>query len=293
MYHNVLPADEANTVWKVSEEEFRRQMDDLAAAGYRTILPRDIWRASRGWGWLPQKPVLITFDDGYEGVMRHAEPILREHGFRGICYVIVDRLGADGEPRPVFDSGSLLTTNEAAAMAARGTVALGVHSRTHRADPRLLAAEARSGRGALRRRTGVKSRDYCYPFGLYGSANMRESVEAAHYRTALICEDKMFHFGPDADLLTIPRLSVYGGPHQIRVETVDVESGAVTVRNDGTPLPLKAVVRDRATGSVLAESPAVRVGPKPCQLQTAGGFPADADIELCDATGLFRYWPTP
>ena len=203
MYHNVLPGDEADGVWKVSAEEFRRQMDDLRDAGFRTILPDDLRRASRGWGWLPAKPVVITFDDGYEGVMRHAEPVLRDHGLQAICYVIVDRLGADGEPRTSFDSGPLLTTNEVAAMAARGTVAIGIHSRTHARDPRLLAAEARSGRGALRARTGIKSKSYCYPFGMHGQPYMREAVEAAHYRTALICEDKMFHYAPA--LATIPR----------------------------------------------------------------------------------------
>ena len=293
MYHNVLPADEADTVWKVSVEEFRRQMDDLAAAGYQTILPNDIWRASRGWGWLPRKPVVITFDDGYEGVMRHVEPILRDHGFRAICYVIVNRLGADGEPRPVFDSGPLLTTNEVAAMAARGTVEIGVHSRTHRSNPSLLAAEARSGRGALRALTGIKSRHYCYPFGLYRSNGMREAVEAAHYRTALICDDRMFHYGPNADLLVIPRLSVYGGKHAIRVESVDPASGLVTVSNDGAPLPLKAVVRDPGTGRILTESRPLRVGPQPCQLKTLAPFPADAAVELRDAKGLFHYPPVP
>lgn len=293
MYHNVLPGDEADSVWKVSVEEFRRQMDDLRDAGYQTILPDDIRRASRGWGWLPPKPVVITFDDGYEGVMRHAEPILRDHGFRGICYVIVNRLGADGEPRPAFDSGPLLTTNEVAAMAARGTVAVGVHSLTHRRDPKRLAQEARVGRYELRKRTGVKSKSYCYPFGMYSQPYMREAVEAAHYRTALICDDRMFHYAPDVDWLTIPRLSVYGGQHGIRVEAVDFAKGIAKVSNAGHELPLKAVMRDPETGRV-AESPAVRVGPKTRTLRVDGdGFPTNAVVELRDAAGLFRYDPAP
>ena len=293
MYHNVLPAVEADSVWKVTAEEFRRQMDDLRDAGYQTILPDDIRRASCGWGWLPPKPVVVTFDDGYEGVMRYAEPILRDHGFRGICYVVVNRLGADGEPRPVFDSGPLLTTNEVAAMAARGTVAIGVHSLMHRRDPKQLAAEARVGRYELRKRTGVKSKSYCYPFGMYSQPFMREAVEAAHYRTALICEDRMFHYAPDADWLAIPRLSVYGGPHDIRMEAVDFEKGIVNVSNGGCELPLKAVMRDPATGRE-AESPAVRVGPKTRVLCVDGaGFPTNAVVELRDATGLFRYDSAP
>ena len=122
---------------------------------------------------------------------------------------------------------------------------------------------------------------------------MREAVEAAHYRTALICDDRMFHYGPNADLLVIPRLSVYGGKHTIRVESVDPASGLVTVSNDGAPLPLKAVVRDPGTGRILTESRPLRVGPQPCQLKTLAPFPADAAVELRDAKGLFHYPPVP
>lgn len=290
MYHNVLPAEESDTVWKVTADEFRRQMDDLRDAGYSTILPEDIYRASHGWGWLPRKPVVITFDDGYEGVLRHAEPILREHGFRAICYAIVNRLGADGEPRPSFDSGPLLTADEAAAMHTRGTVAIGVHSLTHGRNPRLLAAEAQDGRHVLKARTGIKSRHYCYPFGVYSQPYMREAVIAGKYHTALICDDRMFHYTPSADLLAIPRLSVYGGQHDIQIVATDPAAGTVTVCNDGDPLPLKAVVRDAKTGAVIAESPAARIGPKPCTLPIEGnGFPSDALLELRDTAGLFRY----
>ena len=124
---------------------------------------------------------------------------------------------------------------------------------------------------------------------MYSQPFMREAVEAAHYRTALICDDKMFHYAPDADWLTIPRLSVYGGSHDIRVEAVDFAKGIVKVSNGGCVLPLKAVMRDPATGRE-AESPAVRVGQKTRTLRVDGaGFPTNAVVELRDAAGLFRY----
>lgn len=292
MYHNVLPAGEVENVWQVSVEEFARQMDDLDRGGFTPILPHDIVRASLGRGWLPRKPVVITFDDGYEGVMRHAEPILREHGFRAICYAIVARLGSDGEPRTVFDSGPLLTTNEAAAMSARGTVAVGIHSLKHRPNWKQLTKEIRRSRTVLFERTGIRTTDYCYPFGIHGYPAMRRALADAGFRSGTICDDRMFRYRPEADLLEIPRLSVYGGLHSVRIAAIDREAGTVTVANDDTPIPLKVVVRS-ASGTV--ESGVQRVGgDEPThEFSGLGAIPADATVELTDAAGLFRYDPPP
>ncbi len=292
MYHNVLQDGELS-VWQVSEEEFGRQMAQLEEAGYTTVLPRDIERASRGWGWLPEKPVVITFDDGYEGVAKCAEPILARHGMKAICYPVVGLLAKEGEERATFDSGPILTAAEAAAMARRGVVALGSHSLTHsRGNPRQLAAEIGPSRGELRRRTGVKPSDFCYPHGLHGYDYMYDALRRSHFRTAMACGDRMFRYGTDTNLLAIPRLSVFGGRHDIRVESVLPEKGEVWLVNSGSRIPLRVRIEDEA-GNRRWES----------DMQTVGGtgpvvyrFPPEAlegerSIEAWDQAGLFRYMP--
>lgn len=291
MYHNILP--EGNlSVWQVSVDEFARQMDQLAEAGYTPVLPEDIWKASRGRGSLPAKPVVITFDDGYEGVAAHAEPILAAHGFKAICYAIMGRLSDENTERSVFDSGPLLTTNELVAMAARGVVAVGSHSMTHPpANPRKLAAEMGPSRELLTR-LGVKTHDYCYPFGLHGYDYMYDNLVKSGYHTALICDDQMFHYGTDTNLFAIPRVSVYGGSHAVSVLSVDADNGEIVLANEGDRLPLRIVVRDEASGRTWqSELQSVSRGhPVTC------AFPAEAldgprTIEVVDKFGLFRYYP--
>ena len=292
MYHNVLPDEEATDAYKVSVSEFARQMDELETAGYRTVLPNDIYLASRGLRPLPRKPVAITFDDGYLGVRDFAEPILARHGFRAICYAVTARLGGEGAERATFDSGPLLSTNEAAAMAARGVVALGSHSRTHRPNPRALCGEIPESRYELRRRTGAKTKDYSYPHGLYGYPEMYEALRKGKFRTAVICEDRMFRYGTETNLLAIPRLTVYGGPHGVRVESVDAATGTIVLANDGAALPLKAVVRDARTGRVRAESDVVRIGGGSREdLRVPPEALEDGEylVEARDRAGLFNY----
>lgn len=301
MYHNVLD-DEDLSLWQVSAEEFARQMDELKAAGWKTILPDDIWRASRGLCILPRKPIVITFDDGYEGVMKFAEPVLKKHGFKAICYLIVGRIAGEGPERGSFDSGPLLSTNEVADMAARGTVAFGSHSMSHKPIVGRLANEIRESRYALRRLTGVKTHSYCYPHGLYGHDAMYDALRAAKFRTALICEDELYRFGVETNLLAIPRVSVYGGRHDFRIAQASLAGGHadVTVLNEGAAVPVRCLLRERADGrQFISDGPPVRLGQGRRAEGTSARFhwsslPEDLDASsleaiVCEQNGLFTY----
>lgn len=292
MYHNVLPDDPSLTVWQVSDAEFAWQMDQLAAAGFVPVLPGDVARAAEGRGDLPAKPVVITFDDGYEGVMRNAEPILARRKFRGVCYVVAGLLAGEGDARASFDSGPLLSTNEAAAMAARGVVAVASHSLTHpRGNVPRLTREIGTSLEVVRR-LGGDVRSYCYPFGLHGYDAMYAALRENGYLTAMACGDGMFRFGADTNLFAIPRVSVFGGHHDLALLAADPASGVV-FSNDGAPLPLRAVVRDPSTGREWRGDLAT-VGPRP----VAFAFPPEAfdgprEFEAWDKFGIFRYWPRP
>ena len=292
MYHNILPDSPDLSVWQVSVDEFARQMDQLAEAGYTPILPEDIARAAEGRGSLPDKPIVITFDDGYEGVMVNAEPILAAHGFKGICYAVVGLLAGEGPDRGSFDSGPLLSTNEAVAMNARGVVVIGSHTMTHpRNNPHRLAGQIVPSRKALLD-LGIDTTDYCYPFGLHGYDFMYDALHEAGFRTALACGDEMFRFGVETNLLAIPRVSMYGGHHDIACLGVADDGAHVLFANSGHDIPLRAVVRDPATGRSWSSDLFTVGGPDP----VAVPFPPEAldgprVIEAWDKFGIFRYVP--
>lgn len=299
MYHNVLDGDNLN-VWQVAKDEFEHQVAELDAAGYTTILPDDIWFAKRGLCFLPRKPIIISFDDGYEGVLRNAEPILAKHGFRAICYLIAGLLGGEGDSRGSFDSGPLLSTNEVSAMASRGTVFFGSHSISHRPIPKLLASEICESRYVIRRKTGIKTRSYCYPHGLYGYPQMYDAL-SGKYRTALICDDKIFRLTADANIYAIPRISVYGGQHDFSICRVAVFGGKaqVEVCNRGTPMPVRCMLREKTTGrTFISDYVPIWIGKGPKTKEQAtftwGSLPLNLNVSeveavVCEQNGLFSY----
>lgn len=80
----------------VPPEEFAAQLDYLAAEGYTTITPQDYARVRKGKQELPENPVILSFDDGYEDNHRVILPMLEERGMKAVFYVVTNDIGLPG-----------------------------------------------------------------------------------------------------------------------------------------------------------------------------------------------------
>ena len=89
-YHKV---DNMNISLSVLPEDFDRQMKYLSENGYHTITPDELYDSLAGNAELPENPVLITFDDGYEDNYQNAYPILKKYDFKATVFVISSFLG--------------------------------------------------------------------------------------------------------------------------------------------------------------------------------------------------------
>ena len=80
----------------VPPEDFAEQLDYLAEEGYTTITPQDYARARRGKQQLPEKPIILSFDDGYEDNWRVVLPMLEERGMKAVFYMVTNSIGKPG-----------------------------------------------------------------------------------------------------------------------------------------------------------------------------------------------------
>ena len=80
----------------VLPEDFAAQLDYLTAEGYTTITPQDYARARKGKQTLPEKPIILSFDDGYEDNHRVILPMLEERGMKAVFYVVTNDIGLPG-----------------------------------------------------------------------------------------------------------------------------------------------------------------------------------------------------
>ncbi|MGI5875008.1 MAG: polysaccharide deacetylase family protein [Bacillota bacterium] len=86
MYHHLDTVSNYGTV--VSEEVFRRQMEAVRDAGYHAVGVDQLIAFVDDSAPLPEKPVLITFDDGYASNLKIGAPILKETGLKATIFVI-------------------------------------------------------------------------------------------------------------------------------------------------------------------------------------------------------------
>lgn len=104
IYHNF--ADESNDPYTVSADRFDEQIRSLKAAGYSSVSLKQIIDYVEKGISLPNNPILITIDDGYESTLSIAAPILEKNGFCATVFMVGI---IEGETKNPHTSEKLLT----------------------------------------------------------------------------------------------------------------------------------------------------------------------------------------
>ena len=181
VYHSVRPAfkgeNAPQTAYDVEPVAFDAQMLFLVQNGYTSVSMDAVADAFSKGTPLPAKPVVITFDDGWENQYRYALPILRKYGLTATFYVITERIGHT----------NLMTWDQLREIAADG-MAIGSHSVSHRDLKRLNDAneewrEISESRKVLVARLNTPVTSFAYPGGTYTARDIADAAKAG-YRTA-------------------------------------------------------------------------------------------------------------
>lgn len=207
MYHHVVePPAGANRIERdlsVSPDAFAEQMQYLRNAGYESIHLEDLVHHLTIGLPIPQKAVVITFDDGYLDNYTHAFPILLENGFVGSFFIITDYVDHGFERYMSWD--------QIREMAAAG-MEFGSHSRDHpdlraRSEANLVW-QILGSRETLEANLQRPVRTFSYPSGQYDS-RVIEVLRSAHYWCAVGIEQGATHSSDD--LFTLKRIRIRGG----------------------------------------------------------------------------------
>jgi peptidoglycan/xylan/chitin deacetylase (PgdA/CDA1 family) len=193
LYHHVGPVrEEACKGLTVLPQAFARQMGTLSAMGYTAILPDDWAAYTRGEGDVPERCVMITFDDAYADLVEHALPVLERHSFPAIVFVPTSLVGKTIACNPGQPGAQLpIMSREQIARWARRGVIFGAHSRTH-ADLTTLSradadAEIAGSKSDLAAMTLSEVTTFAYPYGKHD--RQVEEMVAANYSVAFSIDE--------------------------------------------------------------------------------------------------------
>ena len=222
------PSDRLGFNLSVTPANFSAQMDWLTSHDYHPVTFDDLRAYFQGRTSLPARPVVLTFDDGYQDFFTTAFPILQSHGFKAVSYIVPGFFGRQ----------AYMTPAEVIQLDTSGLVEIGSHTVDHvnltRSSPAEQTYQLQASENMLEHLLGHSVLDFCYPSGRF-SAAVVAAVGKAGYVTATT-EMPGTELAWSARLIW-PRVRVSGG-ESLQMFVADLGQPEPSVAQSLPPSPL-------------------------------------------------------
>ena len=206
MYHSVLDNTSRASKYVITPQTLKNDLDYLKEKGYTTVTTSELVNFCEKGAPLPEKPVLITFDDGYFNNYSYVYPVLKETNQKAVLSVVgiyADTFSREGEV--LNNNYSHATWSQIKEMSDSGLVEIENHSydmhdlsrrkgilRNKGEDEQLykelLIKDTQRNSSHIQQSTGKAPLAYTYPFGAV-SPHGREIIEGLGFKATYGCEE--------------------------------------------------------------------------------------------------------
>lgn len=278
------------TEMRMNPAKFRKQLEILRQLGITVISLQDFQAWKRGQISLPEKCVLLTFDDGWRSVYTDAFPILKEFGHPFVLYLYKNYV--DG-------GGKALTTPMIQEMMRHGAT-IGSHSVSHPLPSMVrrkrdaggegfeayLRVELGDSRTFLESRFGQTVTTYAYPGGFFTEEMLALAPQLGYAHLFTVEPGKVRRSSPD---FALPRYMILGTHDRIfefatrfhdAADGVIAPEGAITAMLEKTAHPVRpepgAIVNSRTPEIAVDFSELESLDPTSLTMNIAGFGPVPA-----------------
>jgi len=199
LYHRV-DGEDNNSRYTVSVENFQAQMQTLYEQGYTAITISTFLDALIEGGDLPEKPVVITFDDGHQNVYENAFPIMKTYNFPGVFYIVANRINGSPEFVDIEQLSNLINAGWE----------IGCHGYSHldiTENHASASYEIGRSKSDLQTTLGVDVKTFAYPYGKI-DPYVAQVVNDSGYRAGIGLGTSITH--TLNNLYYFQRVEVYG-----------------------------------------------------------------------------------
>jgi len=231
MYHSVaLEPPEATRRLAVVPGHFENQIAYLVKNGYTGLTFSDLVDRLRTGAPLPERPVVLTFDDGYADFATEAWPTLRRHNFPATVFVTTGWVADAGTEAAGDPLDAMMNWAQVAGLSDAG-IEMAAHSHSHPQLDQLsddaLRHELGHSKALLEDVTGAPVRSLAYPYG-YSSTRVRLAARSVGYRCAASVRN--LRATTSEDFFAVPRLTIRRSTDMATF--ADVVSGVDVFRRD-------------------------------------------------------------
>ncbi|MBD2778540.1 polysaccharide deacetylase family protein [Iningainema tapete] len=219
MYHDILP--EKKVFFDVTPQELEQHFQLIKESGATPISLDQLMNHLQTGMPLPEKPVLLTFDDGYGGHYEYVFPLMKKYGYPAVFSIYTKGIGNNvGRTHVSWENLKEMVANP--------LVTIASHSVTHPDDltkmsDEQLQKEIFESKSILETNLGVKIPYFTYPVGKYDE-RVAKLVQSAGYQLAFTMSDSDERMAGASDsLLAVSRIGqsrikdaiaqAWGGPN--------------------------------------------------------------------------------
>jgi len=171
----------------VTPSNFESQLQYLVSKGFTAITLDQLVASFINPALLPKKPIILSFDDGYEDFYTNAFPLLQKYGMSATIYVLT-REGHPGACGNNFWQPNFYMTNEQIRLLAKSPlITVASHTQDHcllkGKSEAIQRQEIIASKAELESIIGMPVRHFAYPYGSFGEVSIQLVLEAG-YTTA-------------------------------------------------------------------------------------------------------------
>ncbi len=224
MYHHILQDKGKQGTFVISPKELEQDLMYLKENGYTTIGTKELLSFRKEGVPLPQKPVMLTFDDGYLSYLEYAVPLLEQYGMKAVVSVVgaYSDIYTETTDRNVSyaclsweDIRQLSESNHTEIM--HHTYDMHKNAGGRKGCARMRGEEKETYQKAFREdtekmqkllktHTGQNAPCFTYPFGFY-CGEAEEELKSMGFSMSLCCEEGMNYISQDSSLFKLKRFN--------------------------------------------------------------------------------------
>lgn len=218
MYHSILRSTNTHGNYIITESAFESDLKFLKSNGYTTVVMQDLIDFVENGKKLPEKPVILTFDDGYSNNYIYAFPLLKKYNSKAVLSIIgyyTDLYTKTPDENPSY---SHVTWDNVKAMMNSGLVELQNHSyNLHTTDKGRNGSKKKRGESLddykamltddlgklqdqFKQNTNYTPNTFTYPFGSVSNASF-DIIREMGFKASLSCESGMNNVTRDPECL--------------------------------------------------------------------------------------------